>query len=62
LPGLASGTLWALGQASFFVANENLSQTVSFPIITMMPGVIASLWSVFYFHEISVKLAFEIQI
>lgn len=55
LPALVAGVLWTTGQSSFFVANENLSQSISFPIITTFPGVIASLWSIFYFHEISSK-------
>uniref|UniRef100_A0A1I7XNW7 Transmembrane protein 144 n=1 Tax=Heterorhabditis bacteriophora TaxID=37862 RepID=A0A1I7XNW7_HETBA len=52
LPSFGSGLLWAVAQSSFFVANENLSQTVTFPIITMLPGCVASAWSIFYFREI----------
>ncbi|CAB3408941.1 unnamed protein product [Caenorhabditis bovis] len=52
LPSLAAGFLWAVAQTSFFVANQNLSQAVTFPIISMVPGCIASAWSVFYFKEI----------
>ncbi|CEF67421.1 Transmembrane protein 144 [Strongyloides ratti] len=55
LPALIAGVLWTIGQSSFFVANENLSQSISFPIITTLPGVISSLWSIFFFHEISSK-------
>ncbi|KAK6027276.1 hypothetical protein OSTOST_06691, partial [Ostertagia ostertagi] len=36
-----------------FVANDNLSQSVTFPIISMVPGVCAAMWSVFYFKEIT---------
>ncbi|KAK5964835.1 hypothetical protein GCK32_004075 [Trichostrongylus colubriformis] len=35
-----------------FVANDSLSQSVTFPIISMVPGVCAAMWSVFYFKEI----------
>ncbi|VDM45387.1 unnamed protein product [Toxocara canis] len=52
LPALCAGTIWVIAQTSFFIANENLSQTVSFPIITMLPGCIASVWSIFVFKEI----------
>uniref|UniRef100_A0A915BFZ6 Transmembrane protein 144 n=1 Tax=Parascaris univalens TaxID=6257 RepID=A0A915BFZ6_PARUN len=52
LPALCAGCIWIVAQTSFFIANENLSQTVSFPIITMLPGCIASVWSIFVFREI----------
>uniref|UniRef100_A0A0N5AIC3 Transmembrane protein 144 n=1 Tax=Syphacia muris TaxID=451379 RepID=A0A0N5AIC3_9BILA len=52
LPALCAGLIWIIAQTSFFVANENLSQTVSFPIITMIPGCVASAWSIFVFKEI----------
>uniref|UniRef100_A0A0N5BZR8 Transmembrane protein 144 n=2 Tax=Strongyloides papillosus TaxID=174720 RepID=A0A0N5BZR8_STREA len=55
LPALIAGILWTIGQSSFFVANEHLSQSISFPIITTLPGVISSIWSIFYFHEIFSK-------
>ncbi|KHN76488.1 Transmembrane protein -like protein [Toxocara canis] len=44
--------MWAIAQTAWFVANDRLSQAVTFPIISMVPGVCAALWSVFYFHEI----------
>ena len=53
LPGLASGAIWAVAQVSWFVANKNLSFPVSFPIITSGPAVVASLWGVLLFHEVS---------
>ncbi|CAI2347866.1 unnamed protein product [Caenorhabditis sp. 36 PRJEB53466] len=52
-PSLTAGSMWGVAQSSWFVANDNLSQAVSFPIISMVPGVIASLWSVFYFRDIA---------
>uniref|UniRef100_A0A0N4ZNA5 Transmembrane protein 144 n=1 Tax=Parastrongyloides trichosuri TaxID=131310 RepID=A0A0N4ZNA5_PARTI len=55
LPALVAGLLWTAGQSSFFVANENLSQSISFPIITTLPGVVASFWSIFFFREITTK-------
>ncbi|KAI6177700.1 hypothetical protein M3Y97_00936700 [Aphelenchoides bicaudatus] len=38
-----------------FVANDSLSQAVTFPINAMVPGVVATLWSVFFFKEITGK-------
>ncbi|CAI2300749.1 unnamed protein product [Caenorhabditis sp. 36 PRJEB53466] len=52
LPGMAAGCLWAVAQTSFFIANQHLSQTVTFPIISQMPGCIAAAWSIFYYREI----------
>jgi glucose uptake protein GlcU len=58
IPAYITGTLWAVAQSAWFVANESLSPAVSFPIIAMMPGVIASLWGVLYFREIRVSFLF----
>lgn len=58
LPGMAAGCLWAVAQTSFFVANQHLSQTVTFPIISQMPGCIAAAWSIFYYREIRGKKNF----
>ncbi|KAE9417914.1 hypothetical protein Angca_003269, partial [Angiostrongylus cantonensis] len=54
-PSLMAGFMWGIAQSSWFVANDNLSQSVTFPIITTMPGVGAAIWSVFYFREITGK-------
>ena len=53
LPGIISGIMWGIAQAGFLVANSVLSQTISFPLVTIGPGTIAILWSIFYFREIS---------
>uniref|UniRef100_A0A915CTV9 Transmembrane protein 144 n=1 Tax=Ditylenchus dipsaci TaxID=166011 RepID=A0A915CTV9_9BILA len=42
-----------LGTILLFLANDLLSQAITFPINAMMPGVCAALWSVFYFKEIT---------
>ncbi|VDK57221.1 unnamed protein product [Anisakis simplex] len=52
LPAFITGSMWAIAQAAWFVANDRISQAISFPINAMMPGVCAALWSVFYFREI----------
>lgn len=55
LPSFLAGILWAVAMLAWFVANDILSQAITFPINAMAPGVIASLWSVFYFKEIEKK-------
>merc|ERR1711976_643504 len=57
LPGLASGAIWAIGQGSFFKANEELSLTVSVPICSSLPGMIALFIGVFVFGELKTKRA-----
>lgn len=34
LPGFISGVMWGMADIGWFVANDTLSQPVSFPIIT----------------------------
>jgi len=53
VPGLASGAIWAVAQVSWFIANDNLSLPISFPIITSGPAVVATLWGVILFHEVT---------
>ncbi|KAK0398928.1 hypothetical protein QR680_002815 [Steinernema hermaphroditum] len=52
LPAIAGGMLWGFAMAARFVANDCLSQTVTFPITTTVPGCTAAAWSLFYFKEI----------
>ncbi|CAF3775455.1 unnamed protein product [Adineta steineri] len=52
-PAIISGIMWGIAQAGFLVANSVLSQAISFPLVTIGPGTIAILWSIFYFKEIS---------
>lgn len=60
LPSLVTGMLWGIAQTSFFIANQHLSQAVTFPIISMLPGCVASAWSILYFHEIKGNRNFTI--
>ena len=53
LPAFVSGLMWAVAQTSWFVANDALSVSVAFPIITSGPGIVSALWGVFVFGEIS---------
>jgi glucose uptake protein GlcU len=52
LPGLLSGVMWAIAQIAFFVANDQLKMTISFPLISTGPALVASLWGVLVFKEI----------
>lgn len=53
LPGIISGVMWGIAQAGFLVANSVLSQTISFPLISIGPGTVAVMWSMWYFKDIS---------
>ncbi|XP_078601424.1 transmembrane protein 144-like [Branchiostoma floridae x Branchiostoma japonicum] len=52
LPILLGGFMWGIAESGWFVANQKLQESVSFPIISTGPGIVAALWSVFYFKEI----------
>ncbi|XP_019621371.1 PREDICTED: transmembrane protein 144-like [Branchiostoma belcheri] len=52
LPTLLSGAMWGIAESAWFVANQRLQESVSFPIITTGPSLIVALWSVLYFREI----------
>ncbi len=55
LPGIACGALWATAQACYFVANSDLGLVTSFPIISSLPGFVASMWGILVFKEITGK-------
>ena len=56
LPAIASGIMWAVATGCWFIANKSLSEPVAFPIVTTVPGAIASLfWGVCIFKEIKVR-------
>ena len=57
LPGMISGVMWAIADACWFIANNYLSEAISFPIITTGPGIVASLWGVLLFREVKVSQA-----
>jgi len=52
VPALIAGTLWGVAQTLLIMATSHLSVAISYPIGSMLPGCIAAIWSVFYFHEI----------
>jgi glucose uptake protein GlcU len=53
LPGLASGFMWSIGQISWFIANQNLQLAVSFPLVSVGPGLIGAIWGIVVFKEVS---------
>lgn len=44
IPGFLSGVIWAFAQIGWFVASDNLSMVVSFPIITTIPAILANIY------------------
>ena len=52
LPGLLSGVVWAIAQTCWFLANNAVSMSVAFPIVTSGPGAVGALWGIFVFGEI----------
>ena len=49
---MLSGIMWAAAMISWFVANETLNFSVSFPLCTTTPNLVGALWGLFYFKEI----------
>lgn len=60
LPAYASGILWAIAQTAFFVANDSLGFIVSFPVLAVVPSLIAVGCGILLFNEISGKRNFQI--
>jgi hypothetical protein len=52
LPAMVSGVMWGVANIGFIVAISALSTSVAYPIVSVLPGVVTSLWSLFYFREI----------
>jgi len=52
VPAFLSGAMWGIAQAFWLVANGTLGLTVAYPIVTLGPTIVSSLWSVFLFKEI----------
>lgn len=58
LPAFLSGMMWAVAQVGWFVANGSLGYTTAFPLVTIGPGFVGSMWSVFWFKTITGKRNF----
>jgi hypothetical protein len=52
LPSFISGVTWGLAMVSWFVANENLSIVISFPMVTLGPGLVNVLIGCVFYKEI----------
>ena len=51
-PAIISGMMWGIAQVFFFVANSQLGLSVSFPIVALGPGIVASLVGIVVYGEI----------
>ena len=58
-PALVSGLMWATADVSWFIANASLGMVVAFPLVTSLPGLVASLCGIFLFGEIQGKRNFQ---
>ena len=52
LPGLISGSMSGIANVGFILAISSLKSAVAYPIVSVLPGVVTSLWSLFWFREI----------
>jgi Transmembrane family, TMEM144 of transporters len=50
-----SGLIWGVAMLCWFSANANLSIVVSFPLVTLGPGIVSVLWGVLLWREIEGK-------
>jgi len=48
LPGFLSGSLWAISQICWFIANSSLGMVITFPVLATGPSIVANLWGVMY--------------
>uniref|UniRef100_A0AC34RI27 Transmembrane protein 144 n=1 Tax=Panagrolaimus sp. JU765 TaxID=591449 RepID=A0AC34RI27_9BILA len=55
IPALLVGLIWGIAQTLLLNATAHLSAAITFPICSMLPGCVASVWSIFYFKEIEGK-------
>ncbi|UJR28503.1 hypothetical protein I4U23_009741 [Adineta vaga] len=55
LPAMMSGFMWAVANIGFIVAISSLKSAVAYPIVSVLPGIVTSLWSLFWFREIQGK-------
>jgi hypothetical protein len=55
LPAMISGAMWATANVGFIVAISVLKSAVAYPIVSVLPGIVTSLWSLFWFKEIQGK-------
>ena len=51
-PAFLCGVGWGVAQVAAFVGNTQLGMSVSYPVVCLGPGLVASLWSLLYFREL----------
>ena len=44
--------MWGVGNSSFFLANNALTQAITFPIVSSGPSAISALWGILLYREI----------
>lgn len=52
LPAMVSGAMWGVANIGFIVAISALKSAVAYPIVSVLPGIVTSFWSLFLFREI----------
>uniref|UniRef100_A0A7E4VKV9 Transmembrane protein 144 n=1 Tax=Panagrellus redivivus TaxID=6233 RepID=A0A7E4VKV9_PANRE len=52
IPSGLFGILWSLGMVLFFVSNDHITQTITYPITGRLPAIIGALVDVFIFKSI----------
>jgi hypothetical protein len=52
LPGFASAFVWSIGDVFYFLASGVLPQSIGYPISSIGPPVVSTLWGVFVYKEI----------
>jgi len=52
-PAFICGLMWACGASACFIANTNLHLVVTYPLICLGPSVVANIWGVCLFREIT---------
>jgi glucose uptake protein GlcU len=53
LPAFLSGLMWATAQVLSFIAIGALGLSIAFPMISILPALVASCWGLFVFKEIT---------
>jgi drug/metabolite transporter (DMT)-like permease len=53
LPAFLSGLMWATAQVLSFIAIGTLGLSIAFPMISILPALVASMWGLFVFKEIT---------
>lgn len=52
LPAIVCGMMWAIATVSWMFMNSYFSLAVGYPVGAIVPNLVSSMWSVFYFKEI----------